>query len=623
MLDNFRNKKSFNRISLEKSNLFITESPILKSLNKNKSAFNLTSRRNFNIRKRKNNLLTSSKSTESHRSFNYFLFNNFSGIANARILLHFENEKILANSFGENINKNHSKNNNISHPLIRMNSSDNYDKMLDYKINQFNINKDKTSNLINKARELKLFEFYTQLKKERNKRLKETCEDNIDSLKERMDSLEYSKKLLNNKFIDKLSDYIKFIYSKLESEKDESMALINEIIKYKNDVKQLENKIQKKIEEKNFILKWIYFQIQIKEKKIYLPSYYKAIIEKNEPKKEESKKKGIGLGFSKSSKQIIKKFYFIEANNSKKTSTKIKESKKQDNNLNNESQLFFNSSIDLNNPVNVREINKIKNYRNHLIFNSVDELEDVFASMENKSIEMMKYCGKLKLEIAYFKKELSKIKNNLQQNENINNNSYKTKEEELKELKNNFIAKMKIMHKFNINKHRDSIANDSIKKNLFVYNNSNENYIINKINILYQTCKSLGKAFTQEINEENQEKKHSKNTLKDIVSKMKYINFTIDYILTKFRNYDNKKKTKLKELRKEIERVHKIENTIEQKKQNSKNFVEKQNKIIERNNKIYFLPYRKIDHYKNINAKKNVGLHQRKSPKIQFYDLIE
>ena len=621
LLDNFKNKKSFNRKSIEKNNLFITESPILKPLSKNISSFDLTRRRNFNTRKRKNKLLTGSKSSENHRSFNYFLFNNFSGISDAKILLHFENEKILANTYGESINTHFSEKKNIPHQLIRINSSDNYDKIIDLKINQLNFNKDKKSKLINKTRELKLFEYNTQLKKERDKRLKEIWKNSIDSLNEKMDSLRYSNKLLNNKFIDKLSEYIKFINSRIEAEKDESIALINKIIKYKNDVKQLENKIEKKIEEKNSILKWIYFQIQIKEKRICLPSYYKTIIEKNETKKEETKEKNIRLDLSKSSRQIIRKFYFIDVNNSKKISPKIKQNKKLYNNLNNESKLFFHSSIDLNSPVNIGEIKKIKNYRNHLIFNSVDELEDVFVSMEFKSIEMMKNYVKLKMEIAYFKKELSKIKNNLQQNENYKNNSYKTKEEQFNELKNYFISQMKIMQKLNINKYGDSISNDSNNKdNLYIYKkNNNENDIINKINVLYKTCKSLKIKFTLETDEEKKEKNYSN----DIVPKLKFINFTIDYILTKFRNYDNKKKIKLKELRKEIERGHKIKNNIEQKIQNSKNLVEKQNKIIERNNKIYFLPYRKIDHFKNKIAKKNIDLCERKSQKIQFYDLID
>ena len=621
LLDNFKNKKSFNRKSIEKNNLFITESPILKPLSKNISSFDLTRRRNFNTRKRKNKLLTGSKSSENHRSFNYFLFNNFCGISDAKILLHFENEKILANTYGESINTHFSEKKNIPHQLIRINSSDNYDKIIDLKINQLNFNKDKKSKLINKTRELKLFEYNTQLKKERDKRLKEIWKNSIDSLNEKMDSLRYSNKLLNNKFIDKLSEYIKFINSRIEAEKDESIALINKIIKYKNDVKQLENKIEKKIEEKNSILKWIYFQIQIKEKRICLPSYYKTIIEKNETKKEETKEKNIRLDLSKSSRQIIRKFYFIDVNNSKKISPKIKQNKKLYNNLNNESKLFFHSSIDLNSPVNIGEIKKIKNYRNHLIFNSVDELEDVFVSMEFKSIEMMKNYVKLKMEIAYFKKELSKIKNNLQQNENYKNNSYKTKEEQFNELKNYFISQMKIMQKLNINKYGDSISNDSNNKdNLYIYKkNNNENDIINKINVLYKTCKSLKIKFTLETDEEKKEKNYSN----DIVPKLKFINFTIDYILTKFRNYDNKKKIKLKELRKEIERGHKIKNNIEQKIQNSKNLVEKQNKIIERNNKIYFLPYRKIDHFKNKIAKKNIDLYERKSQKIQFYDLID
>ena len=63
------------------------------------------------------------------------------------------------------------------------------------------------------------------MKKERDKRLKEIWKNSIDSLNEKMDSLRFSKKLLNDKFIDKFSEYLKFINSKIEAEKDESIAL--------------------------------------------------------------------------------------------------------------------------------------------------------------------------------------------------------------------------------------------------------------------------------------------------------------------------------------------------------------------------------------------------------------
>jgi hypothetical protein len=75
-----------------------------------------------------------------------------------------------------------------------------------------------------------------------------------------------------------------------EKEKINSDSLLNQINNLKKDVKNLQNKIAKKEYEKAQILKWIYFLIKMKEKKLVLPAYYKKIIETHFERKKEKRK---------------------------------------------------------------------------------------------------------------------------------------------------------------------------------------------------------------------------------------------------------------------------------------------------------------------------------------------
>ena len=73
---------------------------------------------------------------------------------------------------------------------------------------------------------------------------------------------------------------------------------------------KLNEKIKKKNVEKNVILKWIYFQIKIKEKILRIPSYYKEIIEHKTEKniKQEDKHNKIIRMSLKPSAKVVKKF---------------------------------------------------------------------------------------------------------------------------------------------------------------------------------------------------------------------------------------------------------------------------------------------------------------------------
>ena len=76
-----------------------------------------------------------------------------------------------------------------------------------------------------------------------------------------------------------------------------------------------------------------------------------------------------------------------------------------------------------------------------------------------------------------------------------------------------------------------------------------------------------------------------------------YIEYCVNYLLTeinKFRkNHKNGEKI-IKKIKFDIERNHRIEKAEEMRKQLREKYIKLENEINKRNNKIYFLPYKKI-----------------------------
>ena len=75
---------------------------------------------------------------------------------------------------------------------------------------------------------------------------------------------------------------IKELEIQKEIEKTLNINLEEEILKLKTEISIIETKILKVEHEKNMIIRWIFFQISLKEKKLILPIYYKYIIEEKE-----------------------------------------------------------------------------------------------------------------------------------------------------------------------------------------------------------------------------------------------------------------------------------------------------------------------------------------------------
>ena len=626
-----------------KNKTFLTDS-IKINLYRKKSAFN-SSNNNNNIKN--NSLINTLKNSPnktflSNRNTNSPINKNFSNINNANILLFFQKEKNTNNDnnikldkkifnkklrnklFKEKINNNNNNNNNQN-----INSSDIFKKIINCKMRLINPKNINLTNYIEETKQLKINKYTLLMKKENYKRAQENKINNIDYYNNIYKNLENKKKLFNIKFIEKLGDYVKYINSQKELEKVKNENLFNDIIKLKNEIKQLNKNIAKKISYKKNILKWIYFQIQLKEKKINLPSYYRTILENNDIKKDK---------YEEENKNIKKerKHYSIEIRSSKKHFSKKILLKNQDKEFSSEKGLFFYNEIDLENPINLKEIIKIKNYKKTPIYNSVEEFNDVFVFYDNQNIAKMKYYYNLKMQIYQLKIELQNLKKKIRENEIYYNNSVQVKEIELNKIddcvKGNNNLKQELSK--NINKDSSFVNNSYQNSHYLILNQNKEKEedkmcLLDKVNILFNTCKSLNIEQKLELSIDKKDKKNYKNNneLYEILYKLKYITFIIDYLISKFKIYNSIEFSKNKlliKLKNEIEKNHKIEKAAEQRLQFEKKAIKLRKKLEERNNKIYFLPYRKIDinNNKKDSKNKNKSFDINNIQKMNFEDFL-
>ena len=152
--------------------------------------------------------------------------------------------------------------------------------LLNTKLKKMDSDKYNISLMLNRVREIKYYNYLNEQKKEINKTSLENTKNHIDFLSDKIKSLN-NLHIYDNQMSNKLGEYSKFITNYKEREKINSDILLNQINKLKKEVKNLQNKIAKKEIEKASILKWVYFFIKMKEKKLVLPLYYKKIIEMN------------------------------------------------------------------------------------------------------------------------------------------------------------------------------------------------------------------------------------------------------------------------------------------------------------------------------------------------------
>ena len=501
------------KISSNLNKIFLTDSIKMNS-NRQTSSYNIYN----NYNKKENNSLINTLKNSPNKTCHPFHFNNnnFSKISNANILLYFQNEKKTINNNDDRINETLKK--EKTNKLIKNTKSFvNFKKIINNKIKLINLKRNNLNDYMESTKELQYYEYSSKMIKEHFKRFKENRINKIDYYNDLYNTMEKNKKLLNINFIEKLGDYIKYINSQRDLEKGKNIILINDIINYKNEIKQLNNKIAKKIMFKKNILRWIYFQIQLKEKKLVLPSYYRTILENIGKVKSKNIEKERYGEENKGVKKDQRKYYSIEIRRSNRFLTKKKLKKLQENEFNSENGLFFNQELDLDNPLNIKEIIRIKNYKKTPIYNTVEEFNEVLIFYDNKNITKMKYYYNLRMEIYYLKLELMSIKEKTKQNEIYNDNSIKMKQKELNEIDDSVKFNINLKQKLNKSAYKEKIISNKINKTSIYKMKSNQNQdedkigLLNKVNNLFNTCKLLGLKSDFELNTEKKDKKKEYN----------------------------------------------------------------------------------------------------------------
>jgi hypothetical protein len=371
----------------------------------------------------------------------------------------------------------------------------------------------------------------------------------------------------------------------------------------KNNYEQL-IKIKRKDLEKNEILKWIYFQIKVKERIISIPSYYKEIIENKD--KKDTKKEVIPnkvtsrMSFRVSSKP--KKFNIenLTLRKSFKIKRLLNQSTKEVTNFKN-----FNRNLDSENIVSDEEIRKIKNYLKYPIFNDIEELEDCLDIYKNEILFKSKDYYNLKLQIFNDKNHLLESHKKLTQEKNNYEQLIKIKSKELEEIKEITNEKK------NMKNEAKKIENtNKLLKDIFQQTNKKVKYgdypLIDKINSIYESCQLFQLNIKRNTILERK-KKDSHPLIAEMIVKLKFIILTVDSIILEFKYYkehDKQKSELIKKTKSEIDKKHKDAKNMEQKIKEKQKSIKLLNKIEERNNKIFFLSYRKIDNY-NVVSKKN------------------
>ena len=442
---------------------------------------------------------------------------------------------------------------------------------------------------IDKNKKIQFLKFDFQIKNNRYQKIKKFARNEIKSIDNMMDNLTKSCDHIQKSYQEKYVSNILFLSRQIEKEKIETNNLLNEKNLLLKQILNLKYKLNKKNEERESILNWIYLEIMVKEKKSNIPLYYKDIIENK-----------MNLD------TLIKKY-------------KWKRNEKIEN-----------------------EYNKIKQYKDKLIYDNLDEILDIFHNLEqkvfnnlNKKINNIYTINELEKVLKTYTNNKSK-KTNEENEDNKNKKDIISFEEKQREL-NHMLRKVKF---------KNNILNEEYSKIAFYKNIlSNDNYInsfynifsersinsrheefesrssrlINKNGIsesgsLFGRILNLYKLISKvDINsiKSNIKIKISYNEEKIILEILKHTEKLINFFYEEKKNYfsDEKSKMKYKLIVNKIDKETKGIKLLKQLEIQDQRLLNKKAKtLMKMNKKNYYKPYRKIDfefYRSQLNSKNN------------------
>ena len=459
---------------------------------------------------------------------------------------------------------------------------------------------------IDKKNKIQFLKFDFKVKNNRYQKIKKFTRNEIKSIDNMMDNLAKSCDYIQKSYQEKYVANILFLSRQIEKEKIETNNMLNEKNLLLKQIFHLKNKLNKKKEERENILNWIYLQIKVKENKKNLPLYYKDIIENK-----------------MSLDSLMKKYKW-----------KINEH-------------------------NENEYNKIKQYKDKLIYDNIEEILDIIHNLEqkvfnklNKKISNINTVIELEKDLKVYTNNKSKKTEDNEDNKNKKVViSFEEKQRELNNMlrkvkfKNNILNEeyLKIAHYKNIlnnDNHINSFYNIYSDRSIISRlddNDSRSSRIISKNEIteknsLFYRILNLYKIISKvNINniKNNIRIKITYSEEKIILDILKLAGKLIDFFYEEKKNYfsDEKSKMKYKLIESKIDKETKSMKLLKQLEIQDQRLLSKKEKtLMKMNKKNYYKPYRKIDfeYYRSQlnnrnNNKKDIKIDKESLSQYFFY----
>ena len=191
----------------------------------------------------------------------------------------------ILNKKNKSINENINKDDIILLKRINLNETKDNDYLKrislikKQKILERNMNKNYyKKKYINDERNVILDKYNINIKKEKIKVIEENLNNKIKKINNDIKQLELNSELFKLNFMPKLNEYYRYIRNKKDIENQKNLLYINKIYLLKKHILFIKSRITKRQKEKEFLMREIFLQISIKEKKLNLPEYYKDIL---------------------------------------------------------------------------------------------------------------------------------------------------------------------------------------------------------------------------------------------------------------------------------------------------------------------------------------------------------
>ena len=480
-------------------------------------------------------------------------------------------------------------------------------------------NKKNKNYYLNKTKEIILYNYSFNIKKETLTSKKENFDNYVDKVNKSVKSINHNLNISNETFFNKFNNYVKYILLQKDIEKTNNQNLLTKIINLKYQISQLKIDIKNIKHYKSIIVKWIYLQISVYEKILSVPNYYKVIIEETEEKYEKitniiQRKRSINQTLNKNeekfdSKKALLNIFINKKNeiNKKKNNLERTNTKIIIDELNNEikiNPIFYK--------ISQNELKRIRDYKYFLKYDNIDNILEQLKQYENENINYIFKYDNLRNEI----KDLKKEKENLSLKMQIEYENFDEQIKKKKELiiflktRNDSLFKeinyLKEIQKKNFHFHFPSLKNN------------NKLYI--SLSKLYETCIKLNIKTTDEKISNN-----INSYEEEILYLLKIIEFYINWILKKFEIYNDKTGiyySQLKEVNVNFHKILKCSTNQEINNVKNENINEKMDI---KNNKIYFLPKKKCEKYSilNIIKKENKKNRDNEIKSLNINDFID